>query len=85
MPLIMLNMLIAIMSDTYERVTSCGVESDGKELNSLILEQESLMFWARDQGIVDYLHWAVETFGEGEGKWAGRINAITSKLHATSE
>ena len=38
MPLVMLNMLIAIMSDTYERVTSGMIEADGKELNSLILE-----------------------------------------------
>jgi len=38
MPLLMLNMLIAIMSDTYERVTNGMVEADGKELNSLILE-----------------------------------------------
>ena len=38
MPLVMLNMLIAIMSDTYERVSSGMIEADGKELNSLILE-----------------------------------------------
>jgi hypothetical protein len=38
MPLIMLNLLIAIMSDTFERVTTGMVEADGKELNSLILE-----------------------------------------------
>lgn len=38
MPLIMLNMLIAIMSDTYERVSSNSIEADGKELNTLILE-----------------------------------------------
>jgi hypothetical protein len=47
MPLIMLNLLIAIMSDTYERVTTGMIEAEYKELNSLILEQENLMFWIK--------------------------------------
>ena len=38
MPLIMLNLLIAIMGDTFERVNSVMIEADGRELNSLILE-----------------------------------------------
>lgn len=40
MPLVMLNMLIAIMSDTYSRVMSELVPSDYMELNEMILEQE---------------------------------------------
>lgn len=47
MPLIMLNMLIAIMSDTFERVSTSKLEADGRELNLLILEQESLLFWVK--------------------------------------
>ena len=38
MPLVMLNMLIAIMSDTYSRVMSEIVPSDFMELNEMILE-----------------------------------------------
>ena len=38
MTLIMLNMLIAIMSDTYARVMGEIVPSDYKELNNMILE-----------------------------------------------
>lgn len=37
-PLVMLNMLIAIMSDTFGRVSSSREEAEGKELNALILE-----------------------------------------------
>ena len=48
-PLVMFNMIIAIMSDTFERVTTGMVEADGNELNTLILEQESIMFWAKDK------------------------------------
>lgn len=47
-PLIMFNMIIAIMSDTFERVTTTMIEADGNELNSLVLEQENLYFWVRD-------------------------------------
>jgi hypothetical protein len=43
MTLVMLNLLIAIMSDTYDKVSESIKESDGSELNQLILEQESLM------------------------------------------
>ena len=58
-PLIMLNMLIAIMSDTFGRVSSGMIEAEGRELNSLILEQESIMFWVRDaKRIQMHLHWA---------------------------
>jgi hypothetical protein len=38
MTLIMLNMLIAIMSDTYARVMGEIIPSDFKELNNMILE-----------------------------------------------
>ena len=75
MPLVMLNLIIAIMSDTYERVTSGMVEADGKELNSLILEQESLMFYARDEQVSNHLHWAQQSEEQG-GEWQGRVKAI---------
>lgn len=38
LPLVMLNMLIAIMSDTYARVMAEIVPSDFYELNQMILE-----------------------------------------------
>jgi hypothetical protein len=47
LPLIMLNMLIAIMSDTYARVMSEIVPSDFFELNQMIVEVEKLYFWRR--------------------------------------
>jgi hypothetical protein len=40
--LIMLNLLIAIMSDTFEKVMNEIEESDGLEKNDLILEAESI-------------------------------------------
>lgn len=48
MPLIMLNMLIAIMSDTYARVMADILPSDFFELNQMILEQEEVLMWKRN-------------------------------------
>mmetsp|Transcript_47197 Transcript_47197/g.34502 ORF Transcript_47197/g.34502 Transcript_47197/m.34502 type:complete len:162 (+) Transcript_47197:3124-3609(+) len=56
MTLVMLNMLIAIMSDTYARVMSEIIPSDYYELTTLILEQEELLFWKRNSGTSKYLH-----------------------------
>ena len=56
-PLVMFNMIIAIMTDTYERVTNGMMEADGRELNSLILEQEELMIFTKDKGVASHLHW----------------------------
>jgi len=76
MPLIMLNLLIAIMSDTYERVTNNMEEADGKELNSLILEQERQMFWNRNVDEKTHIHWAVTIDNSAASKWAGKVQAL---------
>ena len=47
LPLMLLNLLIAIVSDTFDRVYQNRVASDYKELAKLVLEQEYLMFWKR--------------------------------------
>ena len=48
-PLVMMNLLIAIISDTFERVYSSKTASDYKEKTALILEVENLMFWNRNK------------------------------------
>jgi len=50
MTVIMLNLVIAIMSDTYEKVITSIGDSDNKQLNSMILTFEDLKFWARGHG-----------------------------------
>lgn len=50
MTLVMLNMLIAIMSDTYARVMGDIVPSDYAELNDMILEEELMLFRKRNSG-----------------------------------
>lgn len=44
---ILLNIVIAIMSDTYEHVMTNIVENDGREQNRIVLKKEAIMFWKR--------------------------------------
>lgn len=44
-PVISLNLLIAILTDTYKTVNINKVIADSQELASMILEVETLLFW----------------------------------------
>ena len=44
-PIVMLNMLISIMGDTYSRVKNQYVAYDYQEKAKLVYETERLMFW----------------------------------------
>lgn len=46
-PLIMLNLLISIMSDTYSKVQETNDIANYQELTEMIIEIEKLMFWKR--------------------------------------
>jgi WD40 repeat protein len=46
-PVIMLNLLISIMGDTYGRVKEGKVVADARQLASMILEVEGIMGWKR--------------------------------------
>lgn len=82
--LVMLNLLIAIMSDTYAKVMSEIEISNGLELNNLIIEAESLKFFNRKNVSKNVLHW-VEYKTESEGSWGGGAEQVTSALSATEE
>ena len=77
--LMMLNLLIAIMSNTFARVSASQEISDGKELLEMIYEIETLMFWRRWSWYTEsqktskrvtngYLHWAREDTNQ-DGDW----------------
>jgi hypothetical protein len=55
-PIIMLNLLISIMGDTFERVKSNFETADLIELCTLIKEVELLVFWKRGERARGYLH-----------------------------
>ncbi|CDW80324.1 wd-40 repeat protein [Stylonychia lemnae] len=79
-PLIMLNMLVAIMSDTYARVMSDILPSDFLELNQMILEQEEIQFWNRRKGQLGYLHYVTPLQRKEGNEWEGQIQKILALL-----
>ena len=73
MPLVMLNMLIAIMSDTYSRVMAEIIPSDYYEINQMILEQEEVLVWKRNEGQPMYLHFGEHLAREEKSEWEGEL------------
>lgn len=55
-PILMLNLLISVMSNTFERVNSQVEVADSKELAKMILEAELVYAWNRDNVEKEYLH-----------------------------
>ncbi|OMJ88149.1 hypothetical protein SteCoe_9968 [Stentor coeruleus] len=54
-PLIMLNLLIAIMGDTYSRVAEEQEIADMQELTEMVIEGEYLLFCKRNKGTRTYM------------------------------
>lgn len=48
--IILLNLIIALMSDTYENVMTNIVQLDGKQLNTIIFQCENFLFFNRNRG-----------------------------------
>lgn len=46
-PIVMINLTVAVMSDTFERVMTTVNLTVGKDRNSLILNYENFLFWRR--------------------------------------
>ncbi|OMJ67751.1 hypothetical protein SteCoe_35002 [Stentor coeruleus] len=55
-PIVMLNLLISIMSHTFERVNSQIIVADSRELAGMILEGELLYFYRKNRIERTYLH-----------------------------
>jgi WD40 repeat protein len=87
-PLIMLNMLIAIMGDTYDRVQEMQQVADMKELCSMIFEIESVLIWRRDQGTKMHLQQCLSGDEQGDtysDMWQGKIKAIKMQIQGINK
>ncbi|OMJ94849.1 hypothetical protein SteCoe_1872 [Stentor coeruleus] len=54
--IIMLNLLISILSDTYTRVKDMQIIADGQELASMVVEVEMMLFWRSKLNEKQYVH-----------------------------
>lgn len=81
-PLILLNMLIALMADTYDKVQENQDITDLREMATVILECEALMFWKKNCKGKRYFqvasYWKT-CKGNGE-TWQGKIKEIKTEI-----
>lgn len=81
--IIMLNLLISIMGDTFDRVQQGTIEADRKTLTEFILELELLVFWKRKRQAKKYFFICKvdDVDAESSGNsWEGKIRIIIDKL-----
>lgn len=77
----MLNLLISIIGDTYDRVQSDSVAADAKELLDMIIEVEGMMFTRRDIKSKNYLQVCKEHEKESDdGGWEGQIRSLQTAI-----
>lgn len=81
-PLIMLNLLISIMGDTYGKVQETNDIANFQELTEMVIEIEKLMFWKKGSNQQFYMHQCDFLRGnESErDKVNERIKAMKSQL-----
>ena len=79
-PLVMLNLLIAVISETHSRVMEDQEKSDNLELNQIILELETILKVFNPIGNKSYLIFAEYADDFGSSKWRGRVQATTKKV-----
>ena len=84
-PIIMLNLLIAIMGDTYDRIQEDMVVADYREMTELILEAEYFVFWRKfSPGVrafitrCDYLR----NLNLEKNQWMGKIRAVKKSIQS---
>jgi hypothetical protein len=75
----MMNLIVAVMSDTYNSVMTNIVIEDSRQLNSMILIYENILIWRRNYGKPKYLFWLQYTSSK-EGEWTSVADHITEKL-----
>ena len=76
--IVMMNLLISIMGDTFDRVQQGRNVTDFKELVSMIYEMETLLYWKKPENYKVYLQRLSIRYGSGEevGVWEGRVREL---------
>jgi len=89
-PVVMLNALIAIMGDTYERVSEKRIERGLQQRAALLVEYERMLFFKGEHnGFGRWLHAirrkdAAEVVGEADA-WAGQLRRIKDDVKGFRE
>ncbi|CAG9312746.1 unnamed protein product [Blepharisma stoltei] len=82
-PLILMNLLIAMMGDTFERVQYSMLTANAKEVASLVLEMEAGLLWKRKNNQKKYIQQCIQRDGADDlssALWEGRVRTIRKNL-----
>ena len=75
--LIMVNLLISIIGDTYDKVQAYRQIADRREMAQIILEVEYLMIWKRNENKKSFIHLLKEdSLNEEEESWQGKVKEL---------
>jgi hypothetical protein len=67
-PIMLLNLLISIMSDTFDRVNNQLAWADAKELITMVIEAENIMFWNKNKNHKEFLHFCYKKTRDGKNE-----------------
>lgn len=86
-PVIMLNLLISIMGDTYGRVKDGKVIADARELLGMIIEVETLMGWNKQNNVAEFLKIVCEEndLNIEDESLEGKVRALRDKIQLLGE
>jgi hypothetical protein len=80
-PIVMLNLLISIIGDTFDRVQSEMVIADMKELCEMVIEIENSLYWRRNAGSKQYLQLCTTKQKEEiDVQWEGKLREIEKRM-----
>jgi len=82
-PLVMLNLLVAIISEAHAGVVENQNKNDYAQLNSIVLELERLLIWKRNSGAERDFMIIAEYENGSQNSWEGRTAATANKVNET--
>lgn len=86
-PIILINLLISLMGETFGRVQENREIADSLELIQMIIEGETLLFWRRNQGEKKYLQICMqeEDLEEVEDDETQKLRKLKSQVLEVNE
>jgi hypothetical protein len=83
--IIILNLLISILGDTFEEFQSESKEIDCLEMAEMVLEIETLMVWRRKENQKHFIHKCQVLEQAPMKSWEGRLNAISEMIEGLQD
>lgn len=82
--IVLLNLLVSVISETYDRVQENQTASDAQEKCILMLEVEEFIVWRRHLTNFKFVHFSSAKSGEvvdSNAVWEGKIRAVKNQVN----